>query len=210
MRLVLLVALTGCLVWQVIRLSRGDANLAVFGLLVAVTAPLGYLEAGWIHRERIYTSVTRDLIGDSEVKVHCQRMLANMVDVSGNMGYVPYPPGKKPVDAYLRNDTCKALDGYLSNQASPTLDQVRAVHVLTHEAMHLAGEKNEAHAECRAMQRNARTAELLGATPEQGQALATSYWEHWYPQVTSTYRDADCAPSGALDEGLPGAPWANR
>jgi hypothetical protein len=82
-----------------------------------------------------------------------------------------------------------------------------AVHVLTHEAMHLAGLVGEAAAECAAVQRDAHTARLLGAAPADAAALAAAYWHGVYPQMPDSYRSGDCRPGGAMDERRPDAPW---
>ena len=58
------------------------------------------------------------------------------------------------------------------------------------------------------MQRDARTAQLLGADPEQALRLARLYWTTVYPRMADDYRSADCRPGGSLDEGLPAAPWS--
>lgn len=73
--------------------------------------------------------------------------------------------------------------------------------------MHLAGQRNEAAAECMAMQRNHLTARALGATTEQAHAAARAYYARLYPLVPDQYRDAECRPGGGLDEGLPDPPW---
>ena len=86
-------------------------------------------------------------------------------------------------------------------------DQVVVVHVLTHEAMHLAGLVAEAAAECAAVQRDAQTARLLGAAPADAAALAAAYWREVYPQLPEGYRSSDCRPGGAMDERRTDAPW---
>jgi hypothetical protein len=84
---------------------------------------------------------------------------------------------------------------------------VIAVHVLTHESMHMRGQPDEARAECEAMQRDAETAQLLGATPQEGLALARAYWLQDYPNMPDAYRSGDCVLNGSLDEHLPDPPW---
>jgi hypothetical protein len=63
-------------------------------------------------------------------------------------------------------------------------------------------------AECAAVQRDARTARLLGATGGEARALAVSYWRTVYPAMPDGYRSSTCRPGGAMDEHLPDAPWA--
>ena len=48
------------------------------------------------------------------------------------------------------------------------------MHVLSHEAMHMTGYTDEAEAECRAMQVDARTARLLGAPEDAARALRSA------------------------------------
>jgi hypothetical protein len=71
--------------------------------------------------------------------------------------------------------------------------------VLAHEAQHLAGITSESAAECRSVQSTARTAELLGATPAQAQALAERYAYDDYPRMIDSYRDPGCYEDGPSD-----------
>ena len=105
-------------------------------------------------------------------------------------------------------DECHRLSAYLgSNKHAPSFDDVIAVHVLTHESMHMAGDPVEATAECAAVQRDVQTAELLGASQFDAQGLARRYWTNAYPRLTDNYRSVDCAPGGSLDEHLASAAW---
>jgi hypothetical protein len=144
------------------------------------------------------------------VAVHCQTAGQQFVDVGAELGFVRYGPGGVPERATLiKRDQCSDLADYLgSDKASPSRDQAVAVHVLSHEARHMAGITSEAVAECGAVQRDARAAELLGAEPDQALRLARLYWKTVYPRMADGYRSADCRPAGPLDEGLPGAPWS--
>ncbi|MGB8651524.1 MAG: hypothetical protein WCD35_12785, partial [Mycobacteriales bacterium] len=90
----------------------------------------------------------------------------------------------------------------------PTMDEAVAVHVLTHESMHMRGQTNEALAECEAVQRDEITAHELGASVEQARRLARVYWLLVYPRMPEDYFSRDCRPGGPLDEGLASAPWA--
>jgi hypothetical protein len=101
------------------------------------------------------------------------------------------------------------VTGHWSSRRRDALgrDEVIAVHVLTHEAMHMRGETNEATAECEAVQRDRTTAALLGATPRQADELARTYWLTVYPDMPADYSSAECRPGGALDEGLTTAAW---
>ena len=86
--------------------------------------------------------------------------------------------------------------------------QILAVHVLTHESMHMSGTTSEAVAECHAMQHDTAMAEDLGAPAAAAHALAVTYWHTVYPYMPDGYTSGDCKPGGALDLHLPDAPWA--
>ena len=75
-----------------------------------------------------------------------------------------------------------------------------AVDVLTHESFHLRGIIDEAETECRSLQAMAWTAQRLGATPEQGRAMASAQYTGMYPLMPDAYRTGACADGGALDQ----------
>jgi hypothetical protein len=74
-----------------------------------------------------------------------------------------------------------------------------AVDVLAHESWHLRGLIDEAETECRSLQTMAWTAQQLGATPEQGRAMARAQYEGGYQEMPQHYRSGACAEGGALD-----------
>jgi hypothetical protein len=138
-------------------------------------------------------------VAGGPVQVHCQTIGESFVDAGTELGYVRWGPDGVPERSTLiKSHVCGDLRAWLaSSKAHPTLDQVVAVHVLTHEAMHMAGLKNEAEAECAAVQRDATTAVLLGASPAEGAALARRYWVEVYPSMPDAYRGL-CNPGVAV------------
>jgi len=153
--------------------------------------------------------VASALVGH-RVEVRCETLSQAWTSAHTELGYVRFGADGQPEPlATLTVDACSDLSAWIGGHRSDApQNQVIAVHVLTHEAMHLAGETNEARTECAAVQRDARTATLLGATAEQARAVARRYWRISYPDLPADYRTPECAPGGALDEGLPDAPWA--
>ena len=151
-------------------------------------------------------------LADARVTVRCQSGSAALVDMGSELGYVKVGPDGKPEHATLiKREQCADLAHYLSStKHEPTRDEVIAVHVLTHESMHMKGITSESQAECAAMQRDARTARLLGASDQDAALLASEYWRLVYPHMPDDYRTGDCGPGGALDEGLADAPWKQR
>lgn len=74
-----------------------------------------------------------------------------------------------------------------------------AVHVITHETMHLAGVVDEASADCLALQVDAFVAMRLGANPTFARSLAGEYWRLYYPEQGTRYRSSECHDGGTLD-----------
>jgi hypothetical protein len=161
-----------------------------------------------IEQHRLAAAATA-LIG-VKVTVHCQTAGQAFIDVGAELGYVKWGPGGVPEHRTLiKRDQCGDLRAYLrSSKSHPSLDQVLAVHILTHESMHMSGITNESLAECAAVQRDVRMAELLGADPDEARMLARTYWIQVYPNLPDDYRTSDCRPGGRDDEHLPDAPWA--
>jgi hypothetical protein len=196
-------------------LRRQDAlgrprGFPVWSVSALVVLALGAAVPGVQRRveEHRLARVARELVGH-DVTVHCQTTTGAMVDAGDELGFVPYDANGVPEPTTtLKRDPCRALNAYVkAGRAHPSLEQVIAVHVLTHEAMHLRGETNEAVAECEALQRDSTTAALLGASAAQATALARRYWASVYPDLPDDYRTGDCVPGGRLDEHLAGAPW---
>ena len=189
------------LVRRVVRLVRPRGTVA-FAVTALVLAAVSFLAAvGFEVRHQVAqaqaTTVVRELSGNPTAHAACQRFTPDLLDLSQNAGSVQWD---SPGVALLRRATCNDLFSWLtSRKADPTLDQVIAVHVVVHEAIHVAGERSEAITECTAMQRDARAAMLLGASPAQAQALARRYYEEAYPLMRPDYWSGDCVEDGLLD-----------
>jgi hypothetical protein len=149
------------------------------------------------------------LIGIS-VKVNCQTLTGSAVDMGNELGWVAWGPDGAPEHKTLiKHQQCNDLQAYLdSNKQRPSDEQVQAVHVLTHESMHMAGNTNEAVAECYATQRDTEMAELLGASPKDAHQLAVRYWRLFYPRMPDAYTTGDCRPGGRLDLHVPTPAWS--
>jgi hypothetical protein len=149
------------------------------------------------------------VLAGARVAVRCQSFGGAFVDAGPELGYVRWRADGSPEPwTLIKRDQCRHLAAYArSDKRRPTRDQVVAVHVLTHEAMHLSGRLAEAVAECAAVQRDAQTARLLGARPADAAELAAAYWRNIYPLMPDSYRSGECRPGGAMDERLPDAPW---
>lgn len=180
-------------------------------LLVVISVTSG---AFWLrhHREEDRLSTVATALVGHSVRVDCQSYSGSFVDAAVEPGYVRFrPDGQPEARTIVKADECHLLLGYLrSGKATPSLAQVVAVHLITHEAMHMRGIRDEAAAECAAIQRDAQTARLMGAKPDEAIVVARRYWFGVYPQMPADYRTADCALGGRLDESSPDAPWRPR
>ena len=111
----------------------------------------------------------------------------------------------------LRPDICRHLRHYISDpneankQALRDYDRVMALHVLTHEAMHINQEYDEVKADCQAYQRNHKMAEHLGVAPRL--AAQSAIVIHRFRAPRHPYYSNQCEPDRALDEKLAGAVW---
>jgi hypothetical protein len=181
-------------------------SVAVLAVLAVGAAVPPYLR----HREdNRLTTVATSLVGAKAV-VHCQTFGQEFFQVGNELGYVRW--GRDGIPEHqttIMRGPCADLRKYLSSDKQhPTAAEIVAVHVLTHESMHMRGITSEAVAECAAVQRDSSTAELLGANPTAAMALERTYWRIDYPRMSTTYQSAECAPGGALDEHLPNPPWS--
>lgn len=195
---------------RVDRLGRSRPFPAISVLLAALLS-LGCAVPVLLHArlERRLAGVASQLTG-ARVAVHCQTLGQAWTDAHTELGYVPSGPDRRPAHVtVIARDTCSALGDWLrSGRDNPSRDQIVGVHVLTHEAMHMAGNTSEATTECLAVQRDAWTAQALGASHDEAVRLARSYWQQVYPLMPDDYRSAACGPGGALDQHLPDPPWA--
>lgn len=200
MRLWTIIALAAGVVYLVVRHVRGTRHeLAIAVLLL----PLGFLSIQeYRQRELVkrYADIASEIAG-RRVEVRCQGLGGSLVDVGAELGYVPWGPDGEPLGyTFIKHEACKNLAAYAgSDHRRPPLDQIVAVHVLAHEAYHLAGVQEEARAECFSMQLTARVAERLGATRRQGQQLALAYFLRVYPDMPAEYTSERCREGGPMD-----------
>jgi len=154
-------------------------------------------------------SAAASAVAGAKVTVHCQSVGEASVDLGPEFGYVKFRADGVPERrTVIKWQPCRELVRWLrSDRKHPSRAQMIAVHVLTHETMHMAGATDEAVTECRAMQRDAVTARALGADASSAAALATRYWKQIYPSMPDAYRTAGCRPGGELDEHLSDPPW---
>ena len=153
-------------------------------------------------------------IAKRDVRVRCQGLLGELADIGINAGTVQFDASGRPADVtHLTRGVCRGLRRFQSDPRSTRLDCVRtagecpreafemvqAVHTLAHEAVHLAGVRNEAEAECYGLQTVDLVAVRLGADRATARALADYAFARLYPALPSHYRTDACRDGGPLD-----------
>jgi hypothetical protein len=197
--------------WLLVRRSRNRAAFPAIGVsscvVLAAVATFPIVDRATLESRLSHAS--SKLLG-IHVQVRCQTLTGSALDMGRELGYVKWGPDGTPErKTLIKHDQCNDLDAYLdSNKQHPTAAQIVAVHVLTHESMHMSGITNEAVAECYAVQRDAALAGVLGASASAAHALAVSYWDVVYPNMPDNYRTGACRSGGQLDLQLPDPPWA--
>lgn len=171
------------------------------GLCLVVASLAGFF--GWraLQFEAELAAAVATITDVADAKVDCGGIMSEFV-LDRYLGTVAFDgEGGTSNVAKLDRSVCGHIrDWQNSGFASTNADQVIAVHVLTHEAMHVAGHMSEAMTECLAMQADAEMAEVLGATPTQARQLAERYWNDFFPRMPGIYRAADCYDEGPLDQ----------
>jgi len=178
--------------------GKHGLGLSVLGILVVVSGFFVWRE--WSLESRL-TEAVQELVSDPEVEVNCQGFFREF-RLDNNLGEVGVDQeGNLSTRAELRGSVCSQLRSWIgSDKSNPTRDQVIAVHVLAHEAVHATGVRDEGRTECLAMQSDEELALLLGASPVQAVALADQYWTEVYPRMPGPYRPIECREDADLDE----------
>lgn len=191
---------TGAITW-VVMVRIGLNRWPILGALALVPSMIFTVsEARWHGFETSLHHATSSVLQDRDAEFGCERLTRNFLASKGLAGHVMFDAAGNPAkDAFLSSTTCERIKNYAADPEAATIDQVTAVHILTHEAAHLAGIRNEADAECLAIQHDALVMQKLGAAPATAIQHATWYRHSVHPRVPQNYRSAECVADGALD-----------
>jgi hypothetical protein len=154
-------------------------------------------------------------IAQRNVGVDCPGFWRQLVEVEGEDGRVHFDVAGRPSDhAVLSGRTCDRLEDFSRAGTKLAFDcllpddrackrevveTARALSTLAHEAFHLAGVRDEAAAECYAIQTVDLVTERLGAASAQGRIVST-----WAARTSARthpaeYHSQECRRGGALD-----------
>lgn len=176
------------------------------------------LGSGWIplHRlwfEHMLSEKASLLAAPNRAHVHCNTVFDTFLDTNSLAAGHANPENGQIV---FQHPWCDRLMDYLSHPERASDAEIASLNILTHESMHVRGEYDEARTECQAVQRNYRTARLLGVPDHAARKSAWYYYKHAYKRraeiggMSEAYFSADCVPDGPLDEHLPDSTWAMR
>jgi len=141
------------------------------------------------------------LADNKYAKVKCATVFQSVYDKFGLAGTANPDTGH----IVLQYPTCDDLRDYLAAPETANTRETTSLHVFTHEAMHVRGEMNEQKTDCQAIQRNVRSAKLLGVLTHVAEQTARDYYHGAYR--THPYFSEECAPGKALDEDLSDSVW---
>jgi hypothetical protein len=160
-------------------------------------------------------SVIASQIAGRRVEVHCPGPIGRVLGWDIVEGSVRFDADGTPHDeTKIRKQSCAELDELAEGGRANELaciertaipcgergqETIMAVDVLAHESWHLHGIMDEGETECRSLQTMAWTAQQLGATAEQGHAMARAQFDWMYQEMPAQYRAGGCADGGPLD-----------
>ena len=152
------------------------------------------------------------LADDHRARVHCNTLFDTMLDPEMLASGHANPKTGRIV---LQKPWCDTLMAYLRHPSRASHEELDSLDMFTHESMHIRGELNEARTECQAVQRNFRTAMLLGVSEGTARRNALEIFNINYQQrgaiggMQAAYYSSECAPGGAMDEHLADSTWAS-
>jgi hypothetical protein len=194
-------------------------------LVVLVAGGWAWERHGRSANERALATVASELAG-RPVTIQCQNLWADLADVNGRLGDVPFPNGHPAGHTYLTRAICRQLARFRSASSHPELACLLAVDwsawswqsesdyyspcavrarpmteallTLSHESMHLRGWRDEAAAQCYGIQEVAYAVERLGGTVAEGKAVA-QFALAMQPGMPDEYQSGECRAGAGLD-----------
>ena len=161
-----------------------------------------------------YLSLKATELADGHVaRLHCNTIVDTMFDQNLAIGHA------NPVTGAIvfQYPWCGTLKAYMRHPQRADHDELESLDMLTHESMHVRGEYNEAVTECEAVQRNYRTARMLGVADGVARRNALDFYYGIYETRAykedgppDRYYSEECAPGRALDEHLSDSSWPHR
>jgi hypothetical protein len=189
------------LAWLLTQRFRRGGRWRALPALIALPALLFCAnELRWYRFQHELASAVQPVLGTREAGFGCERLMHDFFSSTGHPGHVWFDAAGHPAsEAFLSQQTCADVKAYRERPDAATLAEVVAVHTVTHEAEHLAGVRDEATAECRALQADAAVLVAFGADPATARAQVGAYLTQVYPRLAGDYVSEQCRAGGQLD-----------
>lgn len=190
--ILVLLAIAGWLLFDWYRSDRSRTIPLV--LISCLIVPMGWFEWRWQQTENSANIGAAVIAGPESPGVHCQRLSETLFYARSAVGWVGMDGDGDPGQALLTYDICTSLRAWLnSDKEAPSREEILAVHIVAHEAAHLAGIWDESMAECVSMRDGVSVAVAMGATLKQAEELVARYRDEIYPTLRSEYtRPTEC------------------
>ena len=193
MRLIILALLIVLLIRLIIvpffRGSRPSLVLVI--IAVSITGWIGWGEYQWQTNQTIGSDVVKMVSGNTEGILRCQTLSGAFFDPAvSTKGFVS---SAEENVARVKYDTCQDLFSWMkSDKQAASLKQIQAIGVLTHEAVHVSGEYNEAVTECISMSKLEKVAEELRANKKLSAEISATYREEIHVRTPPQYQNGVC------------------
>lgn len=157
-------------------------------------------EYRWYSFERSLSVATSPITGTVANNFGCERLTRNFWASRGLPGHVLFTADGVPHhEAFLSAKMCAGIERFQRNPAAADDDAIMAVHVLSHEAVHLTGVRSESLTECLALQMDEDVMMRMGAPAAVAAAAAHRYRTNIYPRLSAEYKAESCAPWGGAE-----------
>jgi hypothetical protein len=181
------------------------------GLVLSLAVIFAYPPVHTWYFQWFLSRKATELAENHRASVHCNTAFDTMVDPEMLFaGHANPRTGKIALQA----PWCDVLRAYLHHPERADRRELDSLDIFTHESMHIRGEMNEARTECQAIQRNYRSAKLLGVSDDIAKQNALDIYNINYQDrgriggMQSAYYSDQCAPGKDMDEQLPDSTWS--
>jgi hypothetical protein len=192
--------------WLIYRELSGNTPIfkGYLAVLIFLTLATAWPPYHHWHFERYLSLIAGQLAEDRPAIIHCNTLFDTLFDEEVRVGGHADPKTGYIVIQYPR---CDILMAYVAHPEQAGMEEFFSLNILTHESMHARGEYNEAKTECEAVQRNYRTAKLLGIPDSLAKQNALDYYKQYYLKRNDGYFSKECGPGKAWDEHLSDSTW---
>jgi hypothetical protein len=169
-------------------------------VLAVLLMLFGASEARWQYLQWRGSEVVKAVSGNPNGTLECQRKLPSFfeMDSASIAGKVS---SLDPNTAHLKNGQCNEIFTWMQSGSpdSVTGKQIVALHVLSHESVHVSGQFSESIAECTALQRDPIAVSSLGGSDEVAQLVQSQYFEQVFPNLPDSYKLKECKVDDKFD-----------